>query len=134
VLGLLFLRYADGRFSLLEKALQPKPGSRMGAPGPDAFKAQGAIYLTPEARFPHLLALPEGANLGRALNDAMEDIEKHNPDLRDEADDSIIFSSLCWYILGKKSAMSAIAMKFDESLALLICSLSLNSANKFAVE
>ena len=83
VLGLLFLRYADGRFTEAEKTLQPKPGSRLGAPGPDAFKARGVMYLTPEARFSHLLSLPEGANLGRALNQAMEDIEKHNPDLAD---------------------------------------------------
>lgn len=83
VLGLLFLRYADGRFADAEKHLKPKPGSRMGAPGPDAFKARGVIYLTPEARFSHLLVLPEGSNLGRALNQAMEDIEKHNPDLAD---------------------------------------------------
>jgi len=41
--------------------------------------------------------LPEGANLGRALNQAMEDIEKHNPDLADAlpknygaVDDSIL--------------------------------------------
>ncbi len=83
VLGLLFLRYADGRFAEAEKQLKPKPGSRLGAPGPDAFKARGVIYLAPKARFSYLLALPEGANLGRALNQAMEDIEKHNPDLAD---------------------------------------------------
>jgi type I restriction enzyme M protein len=83
VLGLLFLRYADGRFAATEKALQPKPGSRLGAPTPDAFKARGVIYLTPEARFSHLLKLPEGANLGRALNGAMDDIERNNPDLAD---------------------------------------------------
>jgi type I restriction enzyme M protein len=83
VLGLLFLRYADGRFAEAEKKLKPRPGSRLGAPTPDAFKAQGVVYLTPEARFSHLLALPEGANLGRALNGAMADIEKHNPDLND---------------------------------------------------
>jgi len=83
VLGLLFLRYADRRFTEAEKQLQPRPGSRLGAPGPDAFKARGIIYLTPEARFSHLLALPEGANLGQAMNQAMEDIEKHNPDLAD---------------------------------------------------
>ncbi|MBG0810809.1 SAM-dependent DNA methyltransferase [Methylosinus sp. H3A] len=83
VLGLLFLRYADGRFAEAEKKLKPRPGSRLGAPTPDAFKAQGVVYLTPEARFSHLLALPEGANLGRALNGAMADIEKHNPDLAD---------------------------------------------------
>lgn len=83
VLGLLFLRYADGRFAEIEKQLKPHPGSQLGAPTPDAFKAQGVVYLTPEARFSHLLALPEGSNLGRALNQAMEDIEKHNPDLAD---------------------------------------------------
>jgi type I restriction enzyme M protein len=81
VLGLLFLRYADGRFAEAEKQLKPRPGSRMGAPGPDAYKAQGIIYLTTDARFSHLLALPEGSNLGRALNQAMEAIEKHNPNL-----------------------------------------------------
>ncbi|MDQ6867157.1 MAG: hypothetical protein M3178_01575 [Pseudomonadota bacterium] len=55
----------------------------MGAPGPDAFKARGLINLTPGARFSHLLALPEESNLGWALNQAMEDIEKHNPALAD---------------------------------------------------
>ena len=51
VLGLLFLRYADGRFAEAEKQLQPRPGSRLGAPTPDTFKARGVIYLTPDARF-----------------------------------------------------------------------------------
>ena len=73
VLGLLFLRYADGRVAEAEKHLQPRPGSRLGAPTPDAFKARGVIYLTPEARFSHLLKLPEGSNLGRALNSAMDE-------------------------------------------------------------
>jgi len=72
VLGLLFLRYADGRFAEAEKQLKPRPGSRLGAPTPDAFKARGVIFLTPEARFSHLLALPEGSNLGRALNQAKD--------------------------------------------------------------
>ncbi len=83
VLGLLFLRYADGRFTQAEKELKPKAGSRLGPPGPDAFKARGVIFLTPEARFCHLLQLPDGADLGRALSHAMEDIEKNNPDLAD---------------------------------------------------
>jgi type I restriction enzyme M protein len=39
VLGLLFLRYADGRFAEAEKQPKPRPGSRMGVSGPDAFKA-----------------------------------------------------------------------------------------------
>lgn len=82
VLGLLFLRYADAIFAKAEKALKPKPGSRL-TPGPDAFKARGVIYLKPDARFSYLRDLPEGANLGRALNGAMQDIEKANPELAD---------------------------------------------------
>ena len=83
VLGLLFLRYADHRFGQAEKDLKPKSGSRLGAPGPDAFKSKGVIYLTPEARFSHLLALPDSADLGKALNEAMVAIEKNNADLAD---------------------------------------------------
>src|SRR5947209_6904180 len=82
VLGLLFLRYAAARFIDAEKALAPRAGSRL-TPGPDAFKARGVIYLTPEARFSYLRDLPEGANLGRALNHAMADIEAKNPELVD---------------------------------------------------
>ncbi|MHB8528677.1 MAG: type I restriction-modification system subunit M N-terminal domain-containing protein, partial [Caulobacteraceae bacterium] len=67
VLGLLFLRYADERFAQIEKRLAPAAGSRI-KPGPDDYKAQGAIFLPAEARFSHLLRLPEDANLGRALS------------------------------------------------------------------
>ena len=31
-------------------------------------------------RFSHLLSLPEGANVGQAVNEAMRAIEKENPD------------------------------------------------------
>jgi len=82
VLGLLFLRYAEGQFSRVEKTLTPKPGSRI-KPGPDAYKAQGVIYLSPEARFSYLLKLPEDADVGRALNNAMKDIERDNAELED---------------------------------------------------
>ena len=40
VLGLLFLRYAEGRFAEAEKQLQPQPGSRLGADVPRV--AEGA--------------------------------------------------------------------------------------------
>ena len=39
------------------------------------------VYLTPNARFDQLLNLPEGANVGQKINEAMADIEKHNPQL-----------------------------------------------------
>ena len=39
VLGLLSLRYADAEFTDAEKALKPKPGSRLTR-GPDAYRAE----------------------------------------------------------------------------------------------
>ena len=39
------------------------------------------MYLPDEARFEHLVQLPEGADLGKAINDAMKAIESHNPGL-----------------------------------------------------
>ncbi|MBY3393570.1 SAM-dependent DNA methyltransferase [Rhizobium laguerreae] len=82
VLGLLFLRHADERFTEVEARLAPREGSRI-KPGPEAYKSEGAVFLPPEARFSFLLALPEGSNLGRALTTAMREIEAKNPELAD---------------------------------------------------
>ncbi len=85
VLGLIFLRFAESRFAKRRGELE-KVGSsgRRGSSRidePSAYHAEGVIYLTPNARFDHLLALPEGGNIGQAINDAMAEIEKHNPQL-----------------------------------------------------
>lgn len=82
VMGLLFLRHAEERFVEVEARISPKAGSRV-RPGPETYKAEGAIFLPPEARFSFLLALPEGSNLGRALTTAMKEIEERNPELAD---------------------------------------------------
>ena len=58
MLGLLFLRHADEQFAAIEKKLSPRVGSRV-KPGPDAYKAEGAIFLPPESRFGFLLSLPK---------------------------------------------------------------------------
>src|SRR5207244_7475332 len=84
VFGFLFLRFADARFSVrratLEKAaVSSRRGSRLD--DPDAYNAEGVLFLTPNARFEKLLALPEGADAGKAVNEAMRDIEKHNAQL-----------------------------------------------------
>ena len=79
VLGLVFLRYADDRFSRVAEELGP--GSERRPVGPEDFIAAGAIYLPQEARFENLVNLPEGADLGKAVNDAMKAIEDHNPSL-----------------------------------------------------
>jgi type I restriction enzyme M protein len=84
VLGLIFLRFAEARFaaqrSKLEKSsASSRRGSRLDDPA--AYHAEGMLYLTPNARYDHLLSLPEGGDVGKAVNEAMRDIEKHNPQL-----------------------------------------------------
>ncbi len=85
VLGLIFLRFAEVRFAKRRAELE-KAGSsaRRGISridDPKAYMAEGVLYLTPSSRFDYLLQRPEGGNVGRAVNEAMADIEKHNPQL-----------------------------------------------------
>src|SRR3979490_625227 len=62
VLGLIFLRFAEVRF-LAQRAVLEKQGGggRRGSrvEDPAAYQAVGVLYLTPSARFDHLLRLPE---------------------------------------------------------------------------
>jgi type I restriction enzyme M protein len=80
VLGLIFLRFADAKFSAAREAIEAKASARRKI-GPPEYHAQRVIYLTDEARFGNLLALPEDADVGKAVNTAMRAIEEHNPDL-----------------------------------------------------
>jgi type I restriction enzyme M protein len=82
VLGLIFLRYADVKFAAVEAELKPQPGPRRKIGSAD-YHAAGVIYLPDEARFAHLLALPEGSAVGHSINEAMRAIEKENPDISD---------------------------------------------------
>ncbi|MBN2107593.1 MAG: N-6 DNA methylase [Deltaproteobacteria bacterium] len=82
VLGLVFLRYADHKFQAAAKVLEGKGGGRRKI-GPADYQARGVLYLREAAKFSTLLKLPEGANIGAAINDAMRAIEEDNPDLKD---------------------------------------------------
>jgi type I restriction enzyme M protein len=82
VLGLIFLRFAEVRFIARRRELERatssnRRGSRVDEP--NAYHAEGILYLSPNARFDYLLSLPEGEAVGKALSDAMRDIEKNNP-------------------------------------------------------
>ncbi|MGP1678432.1 MAG: type I restriction-modification system subunit M [Burkholderiales bacterium] len=85
VLGLIFLRFAEARFAKRRAQLEKgAPSSRRGnsrIDEPRAYMAEGVLYLTPSARFDYLLQRPEGSNVGKAVNEAMANIEKHNPQL-----------------------------------------------------
>lgn len=82
VLALIFLKYADHRFAQAEKALAGK-ARRRGAIGKDDYHGQGVLYVPEEARFRKLVELPEGADIGRAINEAMKAIEGENDELKD---------------------------------------------------
>ena len=81
VLGLIFLKYADYRFTRQEKNFSGKSSSRRKI-GKTDYQAAGVMYLPDEARFSYLLNLPEGADIGRAINEAMKAIERENEDLK----------------------------------------------------
>lgn len=82
VLGLIFLRYADHKFFLAQKGLEGRSTGRRTIGRVD-YQAQGVVYLPENSRFSYLLKLPEGANVGKAVNEAMRLIEEENEDLKD---------------------------------------------------
>jgi type I restriction enzyme M protein len=81
VLGLIFLRYADHKFTEAEKSLAKSSTGRRKI-GKADYQAQGVLFLPDAARFSSLLRLTEGDNIGKAINDAMKAIEEENEDLR----------------------------------------------------
>ncbi|MEB0002799.1 class I SAM-dependent DNA methyltransferase [Cryobacterium sp. RTC2.1] len=81
VLGVIFLRHAEQRFAEAEAELVDQSTSRRKI-GKANFQSRGVLFLRPEARFGYLKLLPEGEDLGKALNDAMRAIEAENEELR----------------------------------------------------
>jgi type I restriction enzyme M protein len=65
VLELIFLRYADQKFSTAEKQLLGESTGQRKI-GPSDYQAKGVLYLPEEARFQTLLNLPEGKNIGKS--------------------------------------------------------------------
>jgi type I restriction enzyme M protein len=82
VLGLIFLRYADHKFTKA-KATLTKQGTGRRTIGKADYHARGVLYLPESARFSNLLNLPEGADIAKAINEAMKAIEADNDDLKD---------------------------------------------------
>jgi type I restriction enzyme M protein len=82
VLGLIFLRYADHKFTQAKTKFTSQ-GTGRRTIGKADYQARGVLYLPEAARFSTLLNLPEGADIGKAINDAMKAIEADNDDLKD---------------------------------------------------
>lgn len=84
VLGLIFLRFADHKFTEAKNEIEKefeKSNSRMRI-RKEHYQARGVLYLPEKARFSYLLNLPEGNNIGKAVNEAMKLIEAENEDLK----------------------------------------------------
>ena len=122
VLGLIFLLFAETRFAQRHAALLPSPTGGGGASRratsradePAAYHAEGVIFLPETARFAHLLNLPEGANVGQAINDAMAEIEKHNPQLAGVLPRTYqIFTSTLLKDLLKKVSEIPVSLDYD---------------------
>ncbi|WP_291288826.1 class I SAM-dependent DNA methyltransferase [Enorma sp.] len=84
VLGLIFLRYAWGRFKRADAQIDEERARIEGRKPPKApqdYTAKGAMFIPEEARYDYLLNLPAQADTGRAVNTAMDAIAKLNPSL-----------------------------------------------------
>ena len=86
VLGLIFLRHAYNRFQKvkveLEKSLPAHSQRGIRALTKQDFVAQNSMFLPPEAQFDYLVALPESADIGEAIDNAMKLIEDEYENLK----------------------------------------------------
>ena len=85
ILGLIFLKFADGKFKqhlpAIEAEFEKLQGGRREKPIESIAIERCGFYLPPEARYDYLLSLPDDADIPKALKAAMEAIEKHKPEL-----------------------------------------------------
>jgi type I restriction enzyme M protein len=85
VLGLIFLRFADNKYSAYEAEIQSEykklKGTRREKPIDEIAVAKCGFYLPPSARYDYLLGLPEKADIAKEIKAAMEQIELYKPEL-----------------------------------------------------
>ncbi len=86
VLGLIFLKFADNKYSRYEKEIISEynhlKGTRREKPLPDIAIEKCGFFLPDHARYDYLLNLPEEANFDIAIKEAMAAIESYKPELR----------------------------------------------------
>jgi type I restriction enzyme M protein len=87
VLGIIFLKFADNKYSMYEdeiKAeLETQKNSRRQRTEKEIAVSKCGFYLPPKARYNYLLNLPGDKKLDVAIKEAMEAIEEHKGELKD---------------------------------------------------
>ena len=78
VLGLIFLRFADKKYSMYEKEIlkesEQLKGTRREKPVSEIAIEKCGFYLPDHARYDYLLNLPEEKEIDQAIKKAMEQI------------------------------------------------------------
>jgi type I restriction enzyme M protein len=86
VLGLIFLRHAYNRFlkvkGQVEKTLPVHPQRGRRALTKKDFEEQNSMFLPEKAQFAYLVSLPERADIGEAIDNAMKLIEDEYENLK----------------------------------------------------
>ena len=82
VLGLIFLAYAEFRFEEVRPLVEAQATARRPVT-PDDYRAKSVLFVPEAARLSSLVALPEGEDVGEAVDGAIQAIEDTNPELKD---------------------------------------------------
>ena len=81
VLGIIFLRFADNKYSLYEDEILKEYLKNKGSRAEESIEKiaikKCGFYLDEKSRYDYLLNLPTSVSLARAIKEAMEDIEKY---------------------------------------------------------
>lgn len=81
VLGIIFLRFADNKYSLYENEINEAYLKNKGTRAQEAIEKiaikKCGFYLAEKSRYDYLLNLPNSVSLAKAIKEAMEDIEKY---------------------------------------------------------
>lgn len=96
ILGLIFLRFADVKYSKYEAEIKAEfeenKGTRTERPIYEIAIEKCGFYLPREARYDWLLNLPESENLAQKVKEAMESIEEYTSELTDTLPKEIYYS------------------------------------------
>lgn len=96
ILGLIFLRFADVKYSKFEPEIKAEfnstKGTRTERPIHEIAIEKCGFYLPEEARYDWLLNLPESEDLAKKVKEAMEAVEKYTAELEDTLPKDIYYS------------------------------------------
>jgi type I restriction enzyme M protein len=87
LLGLIFLKFADNKYTLVEDEIEAElkalESSRRQREVHEIAIEKCGFYLPTKSRYNYLLNLPEEEDIAKAIKEAMDQIESYKPELKD---------------------------------------------------